>query len=254
MPYLCRACHSESPTWLAYCMKCESWDTFKEGTLSRASSFKLLSKPSSRMRVERIASFAPSLDEVLGGGLVPFSVTLLGGEPGIGKSTLLLQWAASLKVPVLYASGEELTEQIEERAHRLSIASRLIEVGYESSLTLILERVKKTRPEVLILDSLQVLFWEDVEGSANSPMQLREMGPRLMSLAKHERIAIVLVSQVTKDGDLSGPKAVEHSVDTVLHFEAKDSGIRVIRSSKNRFGRAPLSASFEMTAEGLKAI
>src|SRR5690554_2864767 len=204
---------------------------------------------------ERIATGWSEVDRVLGGGLVPGSVVLLGGEPGVGKSTLLLQLAGALAAQdrdALVASAEESVEQVAMRAGRLGIASERITLVSDDDVDAIVSLAADTRPELLIVDSIQTVGVPEIASAPGGVAQVRESAARLIRLAKETGIALVLVGHVTKDGGLAGPKILEHMVDVVLYMEGDpDRGFRVLRSNKNRFGATHTSGMFEMGSDGL---
>ena len=288
---MCQKCGSQRLRWEGRCQECGAWNSFVEevqsdslSNFSRISDLNLLEHEKNEIRGStKRASFLPSrlkldsksleneshfvrhrtgffeLDRVLGGGLVPGSYTLLGGDPGVGKSTLLLQISGFLasqeKRKVLYISGEESASQTALRAKRLKVKSSLIEVVAESSLESILKIVKSSSPHVVIIDSIQTLFLSKLSSAPGSILQVRECAGRLMEVAKRMNISIFLIGHVTKDGNLAGPKVLEHMVDTVLSFEGDSNyTFRLLRSLKNRFGPANELGVFQMNFDGLKDV
>lgn len=264
----CTACGARHPKALGKCTACGAWDTVQEvrGSLKRdlqragsAFSQSHYSGPVALPDVEvadaqRAPTGLPELDRVLGGGVVPGMVVLLGGEPGIGKSTLLLQWAASAPGSVLYASGEESERQIKLRAQRLGAESPGIHLLAETDVRRILEEAERMKPGLLLVDSIQTLFDPDFESSAGSVSQVRGCAALLTRWAKTTGTPLVLVGHVTKDGSLAGPKVLEHLVDTVLAFEGdRHHHHRLLRALKNRFGAAFELGVFAMTERGLVA-
>ncbi len=262
----CTACGARHPKALGKCTACGAWDTVQEvrGSLKRdlqragsAFSQSHYSGPVALPDVEVAdAQRAPTglveLDRVLGGGVVPGMVVLLGGEPGIGKSTLLLQWAASAPDSVLYASGEESERQIKLRAQRLGAESPGIHLLAETDVRRIIEEAERMKPGLLLVDSIQTLFDPDFESSAGSVSQVRGCAALLTRWAKTTGTPLVLVGHVTKDGGLAGPKVLEHLVDTVLAFEGdRHHHHRLLRALKNRFGAAFELGVFAMTERGL---
>lgn len=204
--------------------------------------------------VQRVLTGIQELDRVLGGGVVPGSVTLVGGEPGIGKSTLLLSMAGSLAAnhSVLYISGEESLRQTKLRATRLGLSSSSIHLLAHTSLEVIMETIKQSNPQIVIVDSIQVVETDALQSAPGSIGQVRECAHKLVRLVKESQSALFLVGHITKEGFLAGPKVLEHLVDTVLHFEGEPtSGFRLLRSTKNRFGATYELGVFHMTAEGL---
>jgi DNA repair protein RadA/Sms len=270
--YECQSCGYSSPKWLGRCPDCGSWNSFVEGkplpTLRSASRFVSGdSKPRplhevSTEDVPRVTTSNTEFDRVLGGGLVPGSVVLLGGEPGVGKSTILLQVAEGLKASgrrVLYVSGEESAQQIKMRAERLGGftpgATRTGGEVYllaESSLERIVAAVEELHPTDIVVDSIQTTFSESLDSSPGSISQVRYVATKLLNLAKNGQIPVFLIGHVTKDGSIAGPKALEHIVDSVLYFEGeRHHNHRIVRAVKNRFGAANEVGIFEMTARGL---
>jgi DNA repair protein RadA/Sms len=287
--YSCQTCGYVCAKWLGKCPSCEAWNSFLEETTAAptASDSAALSNVREEFRTsrdlspdwvsldegavesgavappqsKRLATGISELDRVLGGGLVSDSFTLLGGDPGIGKSTLLLQMAGGLrekqpKIKILYASGEESVEQIRTRAHRLGIYGQgQIYLAAETELEKVFASVKELRPDVLIIDSLQTFSSGYVQSAPGSVTQVREVAARLMALAKTAGISVWLVGHVTKEGNIAGPKTVEHMVDTVLYFEGEGGqSYRLLRTVKNRFGSSRELGVFEMDGEGLREV
>jgi DNA repair protein RadA/Sms len=256
--YVCRSCGGEAVKWQGQCGHCKEWDTLEAVTSVRGvrqvSSVAVIEDSASQAR----RSFGLSeLDRVFGGGLVPGSVTLLGGEPGIGKSTLLLQVAAALSNDerTLYASGEESAAQISMRAKRLQVSASQLAVVSDNSLDAILALAAQRKPNLLIIDSIQAMQLASAQSSAGSPLQLRECAAALVRFAKGGACAVIIVGHVTKDGSIAGPKLLEHLVDTVLYFES-DAGsrYRMLRATKNRFGPVNELGFFAMSETGLKEV
>ena len=268
--YVCSACGGESPKWLGRCPQCQEWNSLSEqphSRLSSSSSFRgspgsaptlPLSSFAADAPSSRIATGIASLDRVLGGGLVSGMGVLVGGEPGIGKSTLLLQCAWALerrRQRVLYASGEESGAQIALRARRLGIVSDKLMLLSGHSLERIVQAVEQDSPDILVVDSIQTIASESVESEPGSLSQVRECAVRLLEMCKRKGTPLILVGHVTKDGSLAGPKALEHMVDTVLYFEGDGNfTYRMLRTAKNRFGPAGELAVFEMTEGGLVSV
>ena len=266
--YVCQACGGSSPKWQGQCPACQAWNTLEE-SLSETSSgnrFQGLTNSIPRQKLvsinaedsPRLPTGIEELDRVLGGGLVPGGVVLLGGDPGIGKSTLLLQALAELSangVDVLYSSGEESAAQIALRAKRIVLDSPSLEVLAEIQLEKLLLSVEAAQPQVLVVDSIQTLYSEAFSSAPGSVAQVRECAAQLTRLAKSSGICVLLVGHVTKDGHLAGPRVLEHIVDTVLYFEGDThSSFRLVRSIKNRFGAVNELGVFAMTERGLKGV
>lgn len=273
--FVCQNCAAERPKWEGQCRDCGSWNTFVEETQratikdSRGWSVGAESgnhapvklklsenvKPNS---IQRTTTGLGELDRVLGGGLVSGSYILLGGDPGIGKSTLLLQVAGHLaqnNQSVLYVSGEESVDQTALRAQRLGVRSALVEVASESRLPLILDMAQSLKPKVLIIDSIQTIYKPEVTSAPGTVSQVRECAGQLMALAKSENIAVFLVGHITKDGSIAGPKTLEHMVDTVLSFEGDANyQFRLLRAQKNRFGPTNELGVFQMSGIGLEEV
>lgn len=273
--YVCQNCGAQRTRWEGKCTDCGAWNTFVEeiqapeaktrgwsvGSDERAT---VSSKPVSldqrleEMHLTRFDTGYGELNRVLGGGLAKGSFVLLGGSPGVGKSTLLLQMAGGLaehKSRVLYISGEESVAQTGSRAHRLGIKSPLIEIGSESNLHTIMELARHKKPDVLVVDSIQTVYLSDLQAAPGSVSQVRECAGHLMGLAKQENITVILIGHVTKDGSIAGPKVLEHMVDCVLSFDGDASyNFRLLRSLKNRFGAAQELGVFQMNAKGLEEV
>lgn len=284
--YVCQNCGNNSPKWLGRCPQCSEWETFVEETVGgmaetgpgaggsgrgRAlevpnTAFEQLGDgPGVTSREPRIMTGIQELDRVLGGGLMPKSFTLLGGDPGIGKSTLLLQMAlgvveANPGLKILYVSGEESSEQLRSRAYRLGISKSKagqsqIYLTCETSLERAMGAVAELKPDILVMDSLQTFSSGYLQSVPGSVGQVREVTQRLMTLAKAEGVSVWLVGHVTKEGSIAGPKVVEHMVDTVLYFEGEGTqNFRLLRTVKNRFGSTRELGVFEMEGEGLKEV
>lgn len=261
--YRCQQCGYESTKWMGKCPGCNEWNSFGEEAEIIPSSFltgNLLSSPQLLSEVDlsqqkRHLIGLAEVDRVLGGGLVPGSLVLIGGDPGIGKSTLLLQTSEHLSRklnPVLYASGEESPAQLKLRADRLGVSSDQIYLLTETNLEFILSAVEKLKPKVLVIDSIQTVYRPELGSSPGSVSQVRECTGLLMRLAKSRGISIFLVGHVTKEGAIAGPKVLEHMVDTVLYFEGKEHlAYRILRTVKNRFGSVSEIGVFTMEESGL---
>src|SRR5438105_1660961 len=271
--FVCEQCGSESPKWLGRCPDCGEWNSFAEeraqengGAPPSSHRYALAGARGAAtlyadVRVEQHARLTTGIDEfdrVLGGGIVPGSLVLLGGEPGIGKSTLLLQAAASMAHaigPVLYSSGEESEHQVKSRGERLGVGDAPLYLLAETCLERILEEIARIRPALVIVDSVQTIFSLKFQSAPGSIGQVREAATQLLFAAKGQNVPTFLVGHVTKDGSLAGPKALEHVVDTVLYFEGeRHHSHRVVRAVKNRFGAVSELGVFEMTGKGLLAV
>ncbi len=264
--FVCRNCGVDSPKWIGRCPSCNQWNTYVEekiivsktdpSSISKAASSKPL--PLGNIEPEkaaRIPSSIKELDRLLGGGIVQGSLILLGGEPGIGKSTLALQIALGINMKVLYVSGEESLEQLSMRAERLSMKNPQCLVYNEVNLENIMNQVEQEKPGLLVIDSIQTLTTDIIDASPGSITQIRECAARLLKLSKITRIPTLLIGHITKDGMLAGPKLLEHIVDAVLQFEGDNQYVyRVLRSLKNRFGSTSELAIFEMEADGLHEV
>ncbi len=265
--YFCQSCGHESSKWMGQCPNCREWNTFVEETIDKrtASAVKKVSKTDvvtlaaiELAEEERMSTAMPELDRVLGGGIVKGSLVLVGGDPGIGKSTLLLQVCQNLsgqQVKVLYISGEESLQQIKLRARRIGEFSDSLSLLCETSLDIIQEVIKRERPTVVIIDSIQTMYNENVASAPGSVSQVRESTGILMQIAKGMGISIFIVGHVTKEGVVAGPRVLEHMVDTVLYFEGdRHAAYRILRGVKNRFGSTNEIGVFEMRSEGLREV
>ena len=266
--FFCQHCGYMSPKWLGKCPSCNGWNCFAEELVSQTDSgsrsdMQFDGKPIAVSDIpaeegERTLTGIAEIDRVLGGGIVNGSAILIGGEPGIGKSTLMLQMMKNLAVSgrkVLYVSGEESAHQIKLRSNRIGAAAADLLVLVEVSLEKILEQIKKIDPAIVVIDSIQTVYSGDLMSAPGSVGQVREASSRLILSAKKNGIPMFLVGHVTKDGSIAGPKVLEHMVDTVLYFEG-DSGhaYRIIRSIKNRFGPTNEIGVFEMRDKGLEEV
>jgi len=265
--YLCQNCGADFPKWMGKCPACGQWGTLHEEVIREAASApavkvshadsrpQLLSQVDSSRQM-RIATGCSELDRVLGGGIVPGSVTLLGGEPGIGKSTLVLQ--TILQMPdkkVLYVSGEESLQQIKLRADRIQGENPQAWFVSETLLEKILEHVDQVQPDLLVVDSIQTLYTETAESSPGSVTQVRECAATLLRVAKTRDLPVILIGHINKEGSIAGPKVLEHIVDTVLLFEGDSHYVyRILRSIKNRFGSIAEIGMYEMRREGLREV
>jgi DNA repair protein RadA/Sms len=264
----CQACGFQSPRWMGKCTSCNQWDTmveltteqikFIQSTSKSATSIEQKAKPITKIQednVTRFSSGSNELDLVLGGGIVTGSLTLIGGSPGIGKSTLLLKIAgniANMDKKVLYVSGEESAGQIKLRANRLDANSDNLYLLAEINLTSISNEIANNRYEFIVIDSIQTLYSEDTPSAPGSVTQVRTITFELMRIAKSMQIPIFIIGHITKDGSIAGPRVLEHMVDTVLYFEGdSNSDLRLLRGFKNRFGSTNEVGIFEMNATGL---
>jgi len=274
--FVCQECGAQSPKWLGRCVECGAWSSLVEEHAERSSDGGQTAATGHRYGVARSSSGAQlyadiaieqharlstgigEFDRVLGGGVVPGSLVLLGGEPGIGKSTLLLQAAANMARtigPVLYSSGEESEHQIKARGERLGVAEAPLYLLAETCLERILEEIARLKPSLVIVDSIQTVYSLKFQSAPGSIGQVREAATQLLFSTKAQNVPTFLVGHVTKDGSLAGPKALEHIVDTVLYFEGeRHHSHRVVRAVKNRFGAVSELGVFEMTEAGLRPV
>ncbi len=270
--FTCQNCGAQRARWEGRCSDCGAWNSFVEETFTDgpssgrgwstgpSTSVETMSLDQSpkQIQMKRFNTGLEEFNRVLGGGLAEGSFVLLGGAPGIGKSTLLLQMAGGLAKnnhKVLYVSGEESVAQTSHRAHRLNIKSPLIEIAAESQLNSILELAKAKRPDILVVDSIQTVYLPEIQSAPGSVSQVRESAGHLMTLAKQQGITVILIGHVTKDGSIAGPKVLEHMVDCVLSFDGDTSyNFRLLRSLKNRFGAALELGVFQMNSEGLEEV
>ena len=267
--WFCNSCGAESPKWSGRCPACGEWNTMVEEKIRPEKKSRTLG-PSSGSRISspvpgseiasdeepRIKMPSSELNRVLGGGLVPGSIILIGGEPGIGKSTLVLQNILSIKSrTILYVSGEESAKQIKMRADRIGRPSENVFIVCDTSLQNIEEHISNIQPGLVIIDSIQTIASDDLESVAGSVSQVRECASRLLKYAKESSVPIMLIGHITKDGNLAGPKVLEHIVDAVLHFEGDGQHIyRLLRAIKNRFGSTSELGIYEMCQRGLREV
>lgn len=267
--FFCQNCGAQSPKWVGRCNACGEWNTYVEEVIEKAqpalwkgnSGGQAASRPNKLSEVaygdeERMVMPDQELNRVLGGGLVPGSLILMGGEPGIGKSTLLLQMGLLAKgKSVLYVSGEESQQQIKMRADRLKMANDKFLILTETSLDTIFTHLKNVRPDILIIDSIQTIFTNKIESSPGSVSQIRECAGELLRYAKESAVPVFLIGHITKDGAIAGPKILEHMVDTVLQFEGDRHHVyRILRAIKNRFGSTAEIGIYEMQGSGLREV
>ncbi len=266
--FVCQECGYSSPKWLGKCPGCSSWNTLVEETDILPTKFSITSDSSENATPKKLADITTTnelrfkthskeLDRVLGGGIVHGSLVLVGGDPGIGKSTLLLQICNSLGEygTVFYVTGEESESQIKMRADRLNIVTQNLLLISETNLDNIIVQAKKIKPKIMIIDSIQTIFKSDISSAPGSVGQVREATHFLLRLAKENDIAIFIVGHVTKEGSIAGPKVLEHMVDCVLYFEGeRHQSYRILRTVKNRFGSTNEIGVFEMTDTGLEDV
>ncbi len=262
--FICQSCGNQSPKWQGRCPDCGSWNSFvEEGVYKTSPHILSESTPSEPVlldhvleEVERIPTFQ-ELDRVLGGGFVQGALILVGGAPGVGKSTLLLQasYAAAERKKVLYISGEESEQQTKLRGGRLGLKSSNLLIAHEISLDVILSHLKKIKPAVAVIDSIQTVYKSDYNQAPGSVTQVRECAGELQRFCKQSGTTIVLVGHITKEGSIAGPRVLEHIVDVVLYFEGENHhSYRILRAFKNRFGSTQEAGIFEMTAGGLAEV
>lgn len=279
MVYVCSSCGYDSPKWIGKCPSCGEWNTMKEFNQGTKASASLMGRAGTAMKSAPISMSKIPTDEsprinmgdgelnrVLGGGLVPGSMTLLGGEPGIGKSTLVLQTVLRLKgMRVLYVSGEESAQQLKLRADRIldggegwtgdNGALADVQVVCEAVIETVFEHVKAVRPDIVIIDSIQTMATETIDSSPGSVSQIRECAAMVLKFAKETGTPVVLIGHITKDGAIAGPKILEHMVDTVLQFEGdRQYMYRIVRAIKNRFGSTAELGIYEMVHDGLRPV
>ena len=268
--YYCRECGYESPKWMGQCPGCKEWNTFSEEpvvkktvSLGRNKAAAHIQEPKSLSEVktdedERMPTGIREFDRVLGGGMVVGSLVLVGGDPGIGKSTLLLQMCRDMSAKqhkILYVSGEESLRQIKMRAERLGVFSDSLRLLSETNLESIENAIEAMKPGIVVIDSIQTMYREDIAASPGSVSQVRETTGTLLRIAKGMGITVFIVGHVTKEGVVAGPRVLEHMVDTVLYFEGENNAAyRILRSVKNRFGSTNEIGVFEMRGDGLREV
>ncbi len=263
--FVCQECGYETVKWLGKCPSCGQWETFveerqkKEPASKRSASAGINAVELDGVTLgdeERFVTGIGELDRVLGGGAVKGSLILIGGDPGIGKSTLILQMCDSMKsAPCLYITGEESISQVKMRADRLGVNNKRILVAAETNMTEVLESVQRIKPGLLVVDSIQTVFSEDLVSAPGSVSQVKEVTLQLLRVAKTENITVVIAGHVTKEGSMAGPRVLEHMVDTVLYFEGeRHQSYRILRAVKNRFGSTNEIGIFEMGETGLTEV
>ena len=273
--FYCQSCGYESSKWMGQCPGCKEWNTFVEETVKPAAKGKGAASSSARMisgaleapkslseielnDEERADTHIGELNRVLGGGLVRGSMILVGGDPGIGKSTLLLQVAGNLsgdKKSILYISGEESLKQIKLRANRIGEFSDTLKFMCETNLSVIEDTITSVKPEIIIIDSIQTMFNEAISSAPGSVSQVRESTAVLLRIAKSLNITVFIVGHVTKEGQVAGPRVLEHMVDTVLYLEGdRYNAYRILRGVKNRFGSTGEIGVFEMCQDGMREV
>ena len=271
--FVCTECGWTAPKWVGRCGECQAWSSMQEssaggrglGTVRSVKAVRLVesaaAKPITDLSSVAVASWPTKVgefDRVLGGGLVPGAVILLSGEPGVGKSTLLLEVAANTAKAgkkVLYVSGEESVGQVRLRAERTGALVETLYLAAETDLSTVLGQIDAVAPELLVVDSVQTIAASEIDGAAGMPSQIREVAANLIRVAKERNLPVILVGHVTKDGSIAGPRALEHLVDVVCHFEGdRQTSLRFVRSLKNRFGPTDEVGCFEMTGEGIREV
>jgi DNA repair protein RadA/Sms len=272
--FVCTECGWSTPKWVGRCGECQAWDSMQEGaagggrglgTVRNVRAVAIVgssaAKPITDVSTVPVTAWSTQVsefDRVLGGGLVPGAVVLLSGEPGVGKSTLLLEVAANTAKSgkkVLYVSGEESVGQIRLRAERTGAMSDNLFIASETDLSTVLGQIDAIAPELLVVDSVQTIAAAEIDGAAGMPSQIREVAANLIRVAKERALPVILVGHVTKDGNIAGPRALEHLVDVVCHFEGdRQTSLRFVRSMKNRFGPTDEVGCFEMTGEGINEV
>ena len=263
--FSCNNCGAKYPKWMGQCIQCSEWNTIEEEIIKskKIPVQKILENNSkvqeikdiSTQKNKRIKIYDNELNRVLGGGLVPGSLILISGEPGIGKSTLILQISISINKKVLYVSGEESQQQIKIRADRISNDQTECYILTETNLELILKSIENILPEIIVIDSIQTIQTDNIDNSQGSTPQIKECTSTLIKVAKQTGIPIIIIGHITKDGNIAGPKVLEHMVDVVLNFEGdKNHQYRILRSKKNRFGSTSEIGIYEMFDKGLQIV
>ncbi len=270
--FVCTECGWSTVKWVGRCAECQQWDTMQEasagrglGSTKQVSAVRLVpaatAKPITDVSTKPVAAWPTKVgefDRVLGGGLVPGAVILLSGEPGVGKSTLLLEVAANAArggEMVLYVSGEESVGQVRLRAERTGALVDQLYLAAETDLATVLGQIEAVSPQLLVIDSVQTIASAEIDGAAGMPSQVREVAANLIRVAKEKALPVIMVGHVTKDGSIAGPRALEHLVDVVCHFEGdRQTSLRFVRSLKNRFGPTDEVGCFEMTGDGIREV
>jgi len=265
--FFCQNCGAQSSQWVGRCSSCGEWNTFVEEVIQREDENRISARgirsdgpvPVHEVNYNpenRVKTFIHEFDRVLGGGIVAGSLILVGGEPGIGKSTLLLQVAMQMQGSrILYVTGEESSQQVRMRAERLGKRNEECYILTETSVTGILSHAAKLKPSLVVIDSIQTLYTDNIDSSAGSVSQIRECAARMQQYSKESHVPVILIGHITKDGSIAGPKLLEHMVDTVLQFEGeRNYGYRILRSVKNRFGSTSELGIFEMLNTGLREV
>jgi len=264
MVYLCSNCGADFPKWNGQCPACHEWGTLSEFKIKKRSGNRpdrekrtatALSSLLNTIATERISSRIGEVDRVLGGGLLQGSLILLGGSPGIGKSTLALQIVANVDQPVLYVSAEESGEQIALRARRIGLKTGSMHISGENQIENILDEISILKTSLVVIDSIQTVFSNDIDSLPGSVSQIRECGQQLLQACKQSGVTVIIIGHVTKDGTIAGPKMLEHMVDTVLYLDGDDRyDQRILRSVKNRFGATNEVGIFRMEANGMQPV
>ena len=262
--YICSNCGYESLRWLGKCPECESWNSFTEEIIETSKRIPTITKLKFELNTietisasedDRIKTGIGEFDRVLGGGLMPGSVILLGGDPGIGKSTLAMQASANINQKVLYVTGEESEKQIKLRSSRLKLKSSNFYVQADTNLSNILGAINQLNPSVVVIDSIQTMYRSELDNSPGTITQVRECTSLLMDEAKKKHFCVIIIGHVTKEGMIAGPKLLEHMVDTVVQFEGESNySFRILRAQKNRFGGTNEIGVFEMHEDGLREV
>jgi len=262
--FLCSACGEDFPKWYGQCPACHEWGTLSEFTPPRRSGSRRHTKAQPAIGLQEVLQRTPhtrlstgmgEVDRVLGGGILPGSMILLGGNPGVGKSTLALQMVPGVGQATLYVSAEESEDQVAMRARRLGVNTPALHLSGENSLAAIRDQISLVKPSLVIIDSIQTVFSDEIDALPGSVSQIRETGQQLLQLSKQHDIAVLVIGHVTKEGVIAGPKMLEHMVDTVLYLEGEDRyDHRILRATKNRFGPTNEVGIFRMEPEGLQEI